>query len=435
MNPRQSRHAAPPEQRSRGSVPQQRRARPWAVRLIAAGTAVATMTGVALAIHGWKSQGVSLASDEVPLIGSTVSSKAQLARNTAEFGHMPIIHVYYPGLPKANAWTTGLPAANHSAVVVSFNASPSAILSGTDDGILSHFFDTAPRDYPIYYSYIHEPEHAVTHGGLNLTEYKEAWQHIVTLADRARNPQLHSTLILEAYDLRPGAHRNWKDYLPGGGIISTLGWDAYPGGGSHKPPSYFMAPAVAASKSVGLPFGFAEFGSPTAQGRAAWLTEVGDYVMKSGAVFATLFDSASVHPSFLVTDSASISAWRPFVRASAADLHIVPPSHSPVHHTISRPAGPSVTALTLSPSTATVASRGRIRVSFRLSQAANVTVCVLGRGGKVLSKKARPGARAGRVRISYRAGLPGQAGTYTILVVASSSRGSAVAERMLTLRG
>ena len=50
-----------------------------------------------------------------------------------------------------------------------------------------------------------------------------------------------------------------------------------------------MARQVAAAKSVGLPYGFAEFGVSTTVGRSAWLTEVGDYLMHSGALFASLF--------------------------------------------------------------------------------------------------------------------------------------------------
>jgi hypothetical protein len=257
-----------------------------------------------------------------------VENSAQLAANTAEFGRMPIVRVFYPGLPAANAWTTGLAGANKSAVVVSFNAPPSAILSGSDDAALSQFFDSAPRGYPIYYSYIHEPEHAIADDGLNLTDYKAAWQHVVALADDAQNPDLHSILILEAYDLVPSAHRNWQNYMPGGGIISALGWDAYPaspaamvGGSSSSltPASQFMAAAVAASDSAHMPFGFTEFGWPSTNGRAAWLSEVGNYLMSSGALFATLFDAPNVQPSFLVNDPSSISVWRSFVQASDND--------------------------------------------------------------------------------------------------------------------
>lgn len=300
--------------------------------MLALGVALATTGALLTSDFGHTTASLSATSNDVPLLGTSVSAgnDSQLARNTAEFGHLPIVRVYYTGLPAANAWTTGVPAAAKAAVIVSFNAKPAAILSGADDAALSHFFDTAPTGHPIYYSYVHEPEHEIVRHEFTTTAYKAAWARVVALADQAHNPDLHSTLILMSYDLNPYSHRDWKSYLPGGGIISTLGWDAYPDHGRKaEPPAEFMAPAVAASKSVGMPFGFAEFGMSTATGRAGWISGVGNYLMGSGALFGTLFDSAVVHPSMLVSDPASISTWRRFVQASD-DVNINPP---PNHQT------------------------------------------------------------------------------------------------------
>lgn len=125
----------------------------------------------------------------------------------------------------------------------------------------------------------------------------------MTLARAADHPDLHSTLILGGYDFSPSAHRNWKDYLPGGGIISTLGWDAYPPGSAKNqnpiaaPPATFMDQEIAAAKSVGLPYGFAEFGLSTPAGRPAWLTKVGNYLMTSGALFATYWNGNVQYPT------------------------------------------------------------------------------------------------------------------------------------------
>jgi hypothetical protein len=91
-------------------------------------------------------------------------------------------------------------------------------------------FDTAPTGHPIYYVYYHEPEDNIAADQFKAADYKAAWAHVVKLADAAHNPWLHSTLVLMNWDLEHGSGRNWKDYLPGGGIISTLGWDAYPVG-------------------------------------------------------------------------------------------------------------------------------------------------------------------------------------------------------------
>jgi hypothetical protein len=182
--------------------------------------------------------------------------------------------------PAANAWTNGLAGANDSAVIVSFGADPAAILSGSDKGALAQFFDSAPTGHAIYYSYNHEPEVAIASGQYTAEAYQAAWAHIVAIADQANNPDLHSTLILMACDVDPASHRNWLNYLPLGNVISTLGWDAYAQGATDDyplaltPPAVFMGPAVAASEAAGLPFGFAEFGTSLATGRAGTATGV-----------------------------------------------------------------------------------------------------------------------------------------------------------------
>lgn len=375
----------------------------------------------------------------IPLLGSTVSNTAQLAQNTAEFGHMPIIHVYFKGLPPKDAWTRGPLGANHSAVVVSFNASPRQISSGAADAALRNFFDTAPQGHAIYYSYVHEPEKEIVNGQFSAAAYRAAWPHVVALARAAHNPYLKSTLILMAYDLRPGAHRNWKDYMPGGGIISTLGWDAYPGGGKPRPPAQFMDPAAAVSKKAGLPFGFAEFGLSTSTGRASFLNQVGAYLMKSGAVFGTLFDSAMVHPNFKVTERASTAVWRKYVRASAM-AHGVgnpggPPPPKKHHH---KPKGGlHIAGLTLTQRALKVNGRLHTTIKFQLNAAATVSVLVLNSHGRVTHEKTIAQSRAGWAAMNYLGyagtGHPQPAGSYRILVVATNSHTTTTAEVKLRI--
>lgn len=411
------------------------------VGTIAAGV-VAGLVGTVLVFAAGHQSTAANSADKsrVPLLGTTVASSAQLKRNTAEFGHMPIIHVYFRGLPPRNAWTRGRLAASKSAVIVSFNAPPRKIISGAANAALSHFFDTAPTGHPIYYSYIHEPEHEIIRGRFSTAAYKAAWSHVVRLARAAHDPYLRSTLILMAYDLRRGAHRNWKDYLPGGGIISTLGWDAYPGASTPRPPSQFMGPAVAASKSMGLPFGFAEFGMSSTAIRADWLRQVGRYLMNSGALFGTLFDSPRVYPSYMMTNTASIAVWRQFVQESARANGILVNTRPAKPHraTSRRDTALQVVGLALSKPALAAGGRHRITIGFRLTKPADVTVVVLNRRGTVIRLLARPQQAAGRVRLSYngdgRAGRAEPAGTYQILVVASNPHGSATAELPLRIR-
>ena len=249
------------------------------------------------------------------LLGVNATSPSQLATDTSEFGHLPVLRVYYTGMPDPDLWTTGVQGLNHSAVVVSFRSPPSTVLSGADDAALAKFFDSAPTGYPIYYSYYHEPELLVQAGTFTVAQYKAAWAHIAAIAAAAHNPYLKSTLILMTWDLNPSSGINWKDYLPAGNVISVLGWDAYPAGTVHDSdpqptaPADFMGAAEAASRQAGLPFGFAEFALGTQTDRPQWLAEVACYLRSTGALFGTLFDSAGF-PWMELTDSPSIQAWR-----------------------------------------------------------------------------------------------------------------------------
>lgn len=419
----------------------------WSVLLIGLLAALAVVAGSALNLSG-AGKAARLAADDTraPLFGASING-TNLAQETSEFGHMAIVRTYYPGLPSSNAWTTGLPAANKSAVIVSFKAQPKTILSGQDDAALSHFFDTAPTGNPIYWSYYHEPEGNIADGEFTLADYKAAWAHVVTLARAAHNPDLHSTLILGGYDFSPSAHRNWKDYLPGGGIISTLGWDAYPPGSAKNqnpiaaPPAAFMDQEIAAAKSVGLPYGFAEFGLSTPVGRPAWLTEVGNYLLHSGAVFASLFNGNTQYPTLKLTDSASVAVWRSFTAKSGSNTSApapASPAPSPTG-TATSPAAdsPAVSGLALSPDTFTASPQSHTSITFSLSQASDVTVLVLDKAGMVVRSLAKPAHAAGSLTIRYY-GFNGSGhrvppGQYQVVVVASNAHGSGTAQSPLQI--
>jgi hypothetical protein len=280
--------------------------------------------GLTFVIRNGTSTPVSLdaSSRSVPLLGSSVLSGQDLRRSTGRFGRLPIVRVYFPGLPSPHAWSRGVAGANRSAVIVSFKARPKAILSGADDRRLRAFFRAAPRGRAIYYSYFHEPEDNIAKGQFTAAAYKRAWHRVVRLARSAHNRYLHATLILMEWDLNKYSHRHWRTYLPGGHIISVLGWDAYPDGSATnvhpKPtvPRRFMGPAIRASRSVGLPFGFAEFGLSTRKGRPGWMARVGSYLMHSGALFCCLFDGNRQYPTLRLTDKRSVRVWRGFVGRS-----------------------------------------------------------------------------------------------------------------------
>ena len=434
------------------------------VLLVGLLAALAVVVGSALHFGGGKP--VRLASDnaDAPLLGASING-TDLGQETSEFGHMAIVRTYYSGLPSANAWTTGLPAANKSAVIVSFKAEPTTILSGQDDAALSHFFDTAPTGNPIYWSYFHEPEGNIADGEFTLADYKAAWAHVVALANAAHNPDLHSTLILGGYDFSPSAHRSWKDYLPGGGIISTLGWDAYPPGSAKNEnpiaaaPDTFMAQEIAAAKSVGLPYGFAEFGLSTPVGRPAWLSDVGNYLMHSGALFATYWNGNAQYPTLKLTDAASVAVWKSFVAQSGSSTTgpapapapsspapsptgtaPAPPAPSPTG-TAPAPApatdSPQVSGLALSPPAFTAQPKAHTAVTFSLSQGSDVTVLVLDQTGTVVRTIGRPALAPGSHAIPYYgfngSGRRVPSGQYQVVVIASNAHGSGTAQSSLEI--
>ncbi len=409
------------------------------------------LAGASVAIQAVE-QHVNLSTDagkSGPLFGVNASDPGQLAHATAQFGRLPIIRVYFPGLPPANAWTSGAVGVNKSAAIVSFRADAQQILSGADDSALRRFFDSAPTGHQIYYSYWAEPETYISQGHFTMAQYRSAWAHIVAIARGAHNPDLLSTLILTNWDLSPSSGRNWKNYLPGGGVISTLGWDAYPAGTvwdknpQPTPPAQFMGPEVAASESVGLPFGFAEFALGTVTDRPAWLKEVANYLVSVGAQFGTLFDSTG-WPWLVLNDAPSIAAWRAVVASSGTGGQLpVSPPPAPGPGPTPTPKPPvaantvKITGLSISP-VAFEAGGGQTTIAFNLSQAADVTVCLLGSNGKVVHLIARPSQRSGLVKISYNgSGGPRHGlltGTFGVLVVASNSGGSASAEGSVTIR-
>jgi hypothetical protein len=323
----------------------------FSVLIALAATHVAANRGNTAAFSRLNCSSVRLSADgsatSTPL-GVNASDLSQLASATAQFGHMSVIRAYYKGVPSPSQWSTGVLGRSNSSVVVSFRPPPSEILSGADDAALARFFDAAPTGHPIYYSYYHEPELPIKEGQFTLTQYKAAWARIVSIADKAHNPYLHSTLILQHQDADPGDQYNFRNYLPPGGIISTLGWDAYPKGTVQDqnpqptPPAQFMGPAVAASKSVGLPFGFAEFALGTQADRPQWLAEVANYLDNSGALFGTLFDAAGF-PWMVLHDSPSIQTWRTAVARSAEGLPVSFPTSAP-GPTPSRSTSPSQTS-------------------------------------------------------------------------------------------
>jgi hypothetical protein len=213
---------------------------------------------------------------------------------------------------------------------------------------------------------------------------------------------------------------------------------------------------------VGLPYGFAEFGLSTPTGRAAWMTTVGNYLMTSGALFASVFNGSPQYPTLQLTDQASQDVWKGFVTesvqarpspsspatapapaastpASTASPSVSPAGAAPVSTASAAPAGGGgwVTGLSLSPTRFAGTGGNDTVISFRISQAADITVLVLKADGTVVRQIAKPAHAAGQLSVPYYGYADGgtrlPAGTYKVLVVASNGSGSASAETTLAI--
>jgi hypothetical protein len=231
---------------------------------------------------------------------------------------MEVVRVFYPGLP--SPWP-GRAGEVGGSIVVSFKAHPAEILSGKDDALLSNWFRTAPTDREIWWSYWHEPEDDIAGGSFTAQQYRDAYRHIAALADAAKNPRLHNTVILMCWTLNPASGRTFSDYFPGKDVVDTLGWDCYSVPSSYTPyakPYDMYNRAITMSRNLGLDFGIAETGSllagadPDGTKRAAWLGSVGHYLETNNASFVCYFDSV-VGGDFRLLDTPSKQAWRDVV--------------------------------------------------------------------------------------------------------------------------
>jgi hypothetical protein len=243
------------------------------------------------------------------------SYDAGLARVDAELGHLDFVRVFYPGAP--DPWPGKAPGRN---VVVSFKLPPAEVTSGADDASMKRWFARAPHNVDVYWSYWHEPENDIQDGTFTAAEYKAAFAHLDQLADRADNPRLKSTVILQSYSTRPDSGRNWRDYVPNPARVDVLAWDVYnrptPEAGYQVPPDLLDA-AMRANRSIGKPFAVAELGSPIAPGdngagRAEWLRRMGSYLDQHHAVFVCYFNFLwnNGRDDYRLQDRTSVQAWK-----------------------------------------------------------------------------------------------------------------------------
>lgn len=253
----------------------------------------------------------------VPL-GSGLSYTQSLDRAMDRYGDLDIVRKFYPGMPAP--WSKLGKELGSVPAVVSFKASPQAVLSGRYDSLLRDWFADAPTDRPTYWVYFHEPENDVASHAFTPAQYRAAWRHVSGLADAAHNRQLQATLTLMAWSLQDASHRDWRDYYAGSSYVDVLAWDVYNKAiarNAYGSPESMFARAIEVSRAEGKPAAFAEVGSKLAKGddgtrRAAWLTAIAKYLDGHDAAFVCYFDS-TVGGDFRLLDKPSQRAWQQVV--------------------------------------------------------------------------------------------------------------------------
>ncbi|MGK2875870.1 MAG: hypothetical protein ACSLEW_09565 [Nocardioides sp.] len=245
-----------------------------------------------------------------------------VAYEEKKFGELRSFRIFDPGLPTSAAWPIRKPHVRGRVVVTSFRAMPRDVLSGAYDAQMLDFFRSAPRTGKVFWSYFHEPEPRIDDGTFTAKEYIAAWRHLTGLARRACHDNLFPTLILTGWTAHAASGRNWRTYYPGRRNISAIAFDPYNDFGNKEPtylaPKEIIGPVVKVARRAGKPWGIAEIGAElipgdSGEGRAAWLTRVGRYLSRRGALFATYFDVDN-GGSFTLRDSQSQVSWRAWVR-------------------------------------------------------------------------------------------------------------------------
>lgn len=300
----------------------------------AATTAASKSTSSSASTQHSASAGASSASSNTSaasgrtMFGTTVQTSGQsfgtaFNHQNATFGGLKVYRVFYSGTP--TPWP-GRAGYGKRPVVVSFDVAPSTILSGRDDTAIRNWFRTAPRTFPIYYIYYHEPENNIEHGDFSPAAYKAAWQHVRNLQRQSGRMDLKATLNLMCWTAGHSG-RDWHNYYPGGDVIDLVAFDCYNAGRKNSHPLYEPAAnifqkAQNLAHAMGKPWAVAELGSPripgdsSGNGRAAWLRSVASFLSSHGALFACYFDSRLGNSvDFRLTDGPSQSAWRSAVQS------------------------------------------------------------------------------------------------------------------------
>lgn len=233
----------------------------------------------------------------------------------SSYGAPEIVRIFHPGAP--SGWAAA-DVTEGATLSVSFKIEPRDVLSGANDAKLRAWFRSAPDNIPIYWTYFHEPEDNVESGRMTASDYRAAWQRIVSISREVCHPNLYSTLILMDWTVDPKSGRDFYDYYPGSAYIDVLGWDPYnpwQNNNAYRSPASIFDKVIAVANREGKPFAVAETGSQLMGGddgtlRAQWLKDTAAYLENKGALYVSYFDTVVEGKyDWRLKDAPSKAAW------------------------------------------------------------------------------------------------------------------------------
>lgn len=261
------------------------------------------------------------------IYGSSISTRGQtleqaLQRTDETFGPVEVIRHFRPGLPLS--WDSyNMKLMVDRTLITSFKVHPSEILSGQLDSFFLDWFAAAPTNQTIYWSYFHEPEDNISRGEFTSSDYRAAWAHLARLERQACKPNLHATLILTEWTMRPTSNRDYRIYDAGPDNVKVLAFDPYNGASDptrdyYKSAEDLLGNIVRQVEADGRPWGIAELGShqipsdSDGSGRAKWLSSVADYAEKHEALFLAYYHSVD-GSDFRLLEPKANAVWRDLV--------------------------------------------------------------------------------------------------------------------------
>lgn len=230
------------------------------------------------------------------------------------FGRLDLIRVFYDSAPEP--WPGKAPGRD---AIVSFKLDPGQVIAGDHDEAMTAWFCAAPREQLTFWTNWHEPERQVDRHTFTAAQYRQAFEHLDTLADTCDNPNLLSTPVLMTWTLRGDHDRDFRDFLPDAEHIDVLSWDVYNDAtltGRYDAPQDLMAQAFDIAAQIDRPIAVAEMGSSLARDddgtqRAAWLESMLSTLRSNNAVYVAYFDFEwAPQKDYRLADAASLTAWK-----------------------------------------------------------------------------------------------------------------------------